>query len=239
MALLPSSWIALLVTFLTAISWLKLIEKFAQSGRMSGQVSRKIVHIGTGPIFVLCWLLFPVEPQAKYLAALVPFAITLQFVLVGLGVIKDQATIQSLTRSGKRQEILKGPLYYGIVFVVITILFWYSTPIGIIAVMILSGGDGLADLVGKRIKSPRLPWSTKKSLAGSLAMLIGGWTFSILVIYIYTITGIFSLPLIYYIFPITVISLVATIIESLPLNDLDNITIPLVVIGLGYVLNLL
>ena len=108
--------IALIITFALALIWLRINDFAAHRGWISGSLSRKIIHIGTGPIFVLCWLLFPPDPIARYLAALVPLAITIQFVLVGTGVIRDPAAVEAMSRSGERQEILRGPLYYGIVF---------------------------------------------------------------------------------------------------------------------------
>ncbi len=66
---------------------------------------------------------FPEVASARYLAALVPFAITAQFALVGLGVMKDPAAVEAMSRTGDRREILRGPLFYGIIFVVLTILF--------------------------------------------------------------------------------------------------------------------
>lgn len=35
------------------------------------------------------------------------------------------------------------------------------------------GGDGLADIVGRRFGGVKLPWNSNKSWAGSLAMFIG------------------------------------------------------------------
>jgi phytol kinase len=53
----------------------------AHRGWISSDLSRKIIHMGTGPIFVLCWLFFKGTPArillgSSYLAALVPLAIT-------------------------------------------------------------------------------------------------------------------------------------------------------------------
>ena len=36
-----------------------------------------------------------------------------------------------------------------------------------------TGGDGLADIIGRRFGGVKLPWNTAKSWAGSLAMFIG------------------------------------------------------------------
>ena len=133
--------------------------------------------MGTGPIFVLCWLLFTDMPNARFLAALVPLLITVQFALVGLGILKDDAAVEAMSRSGDPREILRGPLFYGIVFVLVTIFYWKDSPTGITALMLMCGGDGLADIVGRRWGTNKLPWARDKSWIGSLGMLAGGWVF--------------------------------------------------------------
>lgn len=234
--MLANNVTALAATFILALTWLRVVDFIAHRGWLSGPVSRKIIHAGTGPIFVLCWLFFRDVPASRFLAALVPFAITLQFALVGLGLWRDPAAVQAMSRTGDRREILRGPLFYGIVFIILTILYWKESPIGIVALMMLCGGDGLADIVGKRFGKTRLPWSKNKTWAGSLGMFVGGWLFSVLVIWVYLLSGAFTGSLQDYLLPITVISLVATAVESLPLNDLDNLTVPAVAVILGHLL---
>jgi phytol kinase len=102
--------------------------------------------------------------------------------------------------------------------------------------MLLCGGDGLADVIGKRVKSNRLPWSNRKTWAGTLSMFFGGWLLSLLVLGIYLALGVLSGSLFHYLPAVTLIAFVATIIESLPLRDLDNLTVPLVAGVLGYFL---
>jgi phytol kinase len=234
--MLPNNLLAVVVTFALSLAWLRLNDFAAQRGWVSSGLSRKIIHMGTGPLFVLCWLLFQDTPSAPYLAALVPLAITFQFLLVGMGVIKDEAAVQAMSRSGDRREILRGPLYYGIVFVILTIVFWLRTPVGIIALMLLCGGDGLADIVGRRFGSRKLPWNAGKSWVGSLGMFLGGWIFAIVVIAIYLGAGISPGSLTVYLPAITVIALVGTAVESLPLHDLDNITVTLAAVLVGLLL---
>jgi phytol kinase len=235
--MIHNNWVALIITFALSLIWLRLNDWIAHKGWVSSPVSRKIIHIGTGPIFVLCWLLFDDQPLARYLAALVPLAITGQFALVGTGVMKDPSAVKAMSRTGDRKEILRGPLFYGIVFVLLTIIFWRNTPTGIVALMGLCGGDGLADIIGKRYGArSRLAWSKKKSWIGSLGMLIGGWFFSAVIVGIYAVAGYFSGSLGHYLIGITIISLAATMVESLPLADVDNITVPLVAVLLGLLL---
>jgi phytol kinase len=225
--------IATAVTFFLALAWLRFNDYLAHRRVISGPLSRKIIHMGTGPIFVLCWLLFPVAPLSRYLAVLVPLAITVQFALVGLGIMKDQASVDAMSRSGDRREILRGPLFYGIVFVILTIIFWYDSPVGIVALMLLCGGDGLADIVGTRFTSLSLPWSGRKSIAGSLAMFVGGWVFAMAVVAVYVSLGKFSAPFSSYIAGISLISLVGAVVESLPFKDIDNFTVPAAAVILG------
>jgi len=234
--MLSNNLIALLITFIVALAWLRINDYMAHRGWIESHLSRKIIHIGTGPLFVLCWLLFNDNAINKYLAALVPLAFTLQFLLIGTGIIKDDASVKAMSRSGDRREILRGPLYYGIIFVLLTIIYWKYSPIGIVGLMLMCGGDGLADIFGRKWGTRKIPWNQRKSLAGSLGMLLGGWTLSVLIVSIFTAVGVFSLPIQSYLLPITIIAIVGTFVESLPLKDVDNITITLSAVILGHFL---
>ena len=183
--------VAMALTLVIALTWFRINNFFAHKGWISSALSRKIIHIGTGPIFVSCWLLFNDSSLAPYLAAIIPFGISLQFALVDLGVIKDPSAVEAMSRTGDRQEILQGPLFYGLVLVILTIVFWRCSPVGIVALMVLCGGDGLADVIGKRINSVKLPWSPRKSLAGMISILIGSFTFAVLIIYKFRLAGLF------------------------------------------------
>lgn len=228
--------IALLLTFGAALGWLRLMDFFAHRGWIESRLSRKVIHIGTGPIFVFCWLLFPEVWYARWLAALVPLAITVQFALIGSGIIKDQASVSAMSRSGDPKEILRGPLYYGIMFVLLTLVFWKDSPVGMTALMMMCGGDGIADVVGRRFNSPKLFHSPQKSVAGSLGVFFGGWMLSAVVLGVYVWLGVFAGPFSRYLLALTLIALTATVIESLPQRDVDNITVTLASAAMGYFL---
>lgn len=234
--MIGNNWIALALTFGLALGWLRLNDFLAHKGVIDGQLSRKIIHTGTGPLFVLCWLFFTSAPESRFMAALVPLGITIQFALVGLGVMKDPEAVAAMSRSGDRREILRGPLFYGIAFIVLTLLYWKTSPIGITALMLLCGGDGLADIIGRRVQSPKLPWSSRKTIAGSLAVFAAGALFTIVVLGVYKLAGEFPTDLSSTIFPILVISLVSAIVESLPFQDIDNLTVPAVAVLIGHLL---
>jgi phytol kinase len=220
-----SPYLATLITFIIALAFLRLMDYIAQRGWIDSKTSRKLIHIGTGPIFVLCWLMFPDLSISRWLAALVPVLITVQFALVGTGILKDDAAVKAMSRTGDRREILRGPLFYGIMFVAVTLIYWKDSLIGIPALMMMCGGDGIADIVGRRVHSARLPWSPDKSVAGTLSVFVGGWLMTIFVFAIYAWLGVFSEPLARFLLPVTWISLGAAAVESLPFKDVDNITL--------------
>lgn len=234
--MIGNSYLALLITFLVALVWLRANNFTAARSWISPQLSRKIIHTGTGVFFVLCWLLFPKTSSSRYLAALVPSLFTLQFLLVGAGIIHDRATVQSISRTGDHRELLKGPLLYGLVFILVTMLFWLDSPTGVIALMILCGGDGLADIIGTRFGHRGLPWNQKKTWMGSLGMFIAGCLFSLLVLAVFIQASQFSPPVWDYLLQIAVMSAGATIVESLPIRDFDNLTITLASVVLGLLL---
>jgi phytol kinase len=201
------------------------MDFIAQRGWIESRLSRKFIHIGTGPIFVLCWLMYPDVPISRWLAALVPLLITAQFVFVGTGVVKDEAAVKAMSRTGDRREILRGPLFYGLVFVAVTLIYWKNSLIGIPALMMMCGGDGIADIVGRRVRSVKLPWSREKSLVGSLSVFLGGWLLTLFIFAVYVWAGVFSGPVTRFLFPVTLIALGAMLVESLPFKDVDNVTL--------------
>jgi phytol kinase len=118
----------------------------------------------------------------------------------------------------------------------LTTIFWYRTPIAIIALMILCGGDGMADLVGIKFGKRHLPWSPNKTFIGSLAVFMGGGALALILILIFTSTGNLPGPFAAYLLPVGIIALAAMLIESLPIADVDNFTVPLASALLGILL---
>jgi phytol kinase len=79
-----------------------------------------------------------------------------------------------------------------------------------------------------------LPWSREKSAAGSLSVFAGGWILTILIFVIYVWAGAFTGPVTRFLLPVMWIALGAMLVESLPFKDIDNITITLASILVGY-----
>ena len=230
--------LATVATLAVALGWLRVMDALAARGLIGHRLSRKIIHIGTGPLYVLCWLLFSNQPAARWLAALVPLLITVQFILVGTGRLKDPAAVAAMTRHGDPREILRGPMFYGIVFVVATLAYWRTSPIGITALMLLCGGDGLADIVGRRLGRRPLPINGGKTWAGSLAMFLGGFLFALVFVLLFERVGMYvsGLSAAQLGGRLAMVALAATLVEALPLEDVDNLTITLAAVVAGFLL---
>ncbi len=91
-------------------------------------------------------------------------------------------------------------------------LLFYPNPAASIAIYALAFGDGLSSLIGKLFGSVRLPFTGGKSLEGSLTCLLAVFTASM------AMSG--------RLLPSLAIAVFATIVEALPLKDLDNIALP-------------
>jgi phytol kinase len=68
---------------------------------------------------------------------------------------------------------------------------------------------------------------------GTIAMFVGGVAFSLIILEVFILAGVFQGPLANYLLPVIVIAAVGTLVESLPLADLDNITVPITAVALG------
>ncbi len=238
--LIPNLWlqdiVALFITFAVALAWLRLNDTLARRGIVSRHLARKLIHIGTGPLFVLCWPFFSAGPQSRWFAALVPAILTLQFVAIGLGLVEDEGAVQAMSRSGDRRELLYGPTQYGIVFVLATVIFWIHSAVGIVALMLLCGGDGLADVVGRRYGRVPLAANPRKSWAGSAAMLAAGFGFSFLYLLLFNGLGAFTVSVGGSVLPLLLISLAATVVEAVSGQDIDNITITVTALSVAWLL---
>lgn len=146
------------------------VKLCASKGLFDRHFTRKLMHIAVGPIFLLLWPLFSGEGSSHLWAAAVPLAMTAKFALTGLGLLDSEADVDAMSRTGQREELLRGPLLYGLVFVCSTALA-FRTVASAASLMALCAGDGMADVIGRAVGTHKLPWSSRKSWAGSLAFV--------------------------------------------------------------------
>ncbi|CAI7808565.1 unnamed protein product [Closterium sp. NIES-54] len=114
--------------------------------------------------------------------------------------------------------------------------FHFSLPF-----LTLTLSPGIADIVGRRVGSAKLPWNDQKSWAGSVAMLLFGYGLALFTIHLFTAAGFYSSD--WLLLPnlslrVFLVSLGATVVESLPISDKldDNLTVPLSTVLFGMLL---
>jgi len=233
-----SDWIAFAVCSIIVVIWLKITQLLTDNNFCSSATARKLVHIATGPLYILCWNIFPDTPNSPYIASIIPGLTVTRFSLIGLGLIKDDSTVKSMSRSGNKSELLYGPLFYGWIMVLSTIFYWGHSPFGITALMLLCAGDGFAGLIGFKYGREKLPWNNKKSWIGSISFFVSSILFTGLYVHLFHILGWFSISLWQFLPCLLITTFVSTIVESLPgQSDWDNISVFLVSLVTMHLLN--
>lgn len=179
--------------------------------RFGKEASRKFIHIMLSNWWFISMYFF----ENAIWASIVP----LSFIIINY--ISYKRNLISVMER-KSQDGL-GTVYYALSLLILSIITYGITKkpeIGLCSTLIMGYGDGLAGVIGKKIKSPEYKiGNTKKTLAGSLTMFI----ISLIIITIFSsVTGV-NLWLIKSIITATIL----TAIEAISIKGTDNITIPI------------
>ena len=217
---------AFLVATVVMVLWVEGCKALAHRHLLTRSLRRKIVHVFSGPIFLLTWPLF--STSGCLWASLVPLVMTAKFALIGLGVLEDKDTVETLSRVGRKEDILRGPLFYGVVFVLST-YFYFKEVRGVIGLMCLCFGDGSAEIFGRLYGGRwKLPWSKEKSWPGLIAFLVASSCCSLAMLCVLNsidTAGFDVVPLNQSVTRVMLSSICAALAESVSLSDIDNITV--------------
>jgi phytol kinase len=177
--------------------------------------SRKLVHIGSGPVVLIAWWCGIDRLIALPVAGLVTVMAALNHRLRLLPGIED------IDRHSY------GTIAYGASITLLFALLWPERAQAVAAgVMVMALGDGLAGLLGPLVRSPRWQvFGQTRSLAGTAAMAIS--TGAVLVA-LAALQPASAPPLL----ALLVIAAVATALEQWATAGVDNLTVPLAVAGL-------
>lgn len=183
---------------------------------------RKVVHIGTGNVIILAWLLD--------LPAWVGIT---SGVLAGIiALISYRLPILPGVNSVGRKSL--GTFFYAVSIGIVTAVFWpLDLPyFGVIGILIMAWGDGLAAIIGQRFGSnPYTIFGNTKSWEGTLTMFVV--SYAIVSIVLLTANGniwqtwVVGIP----------VAIVATGVESIAQWGLDNLTVPLCSAGLAFLVD--
>ncbi|XP_059429324.1 farnesol kinase, chloroplastic-like [Corylus avellana] len=91
---------ATLLSGCIVLSILRVWVETAKRGFFDQKLNRKLVHISIGLVFMLCWPLFSSGHRGAILASLVLGINIIRMLLLGLGIMKDEAIVKSMSRHG-------------------------------------------------------------------------------------------------------------------------------------------
>ena len=173
------------------------------------ELTRKIIHIGTGPIIPLAWWLNISREFAIGIASIITIVLFINHQIRLFGAIEDI------------QRKSYGTTAYGLSITLLLICFWPKHASAVTAgILVMAFGDGFAGLIGREVKSKK--WhilGQQKSFAGTLTMfLVGG---SVLIV-ISLITSQPFEPL-----NLFIISCLAVLLEQISWWGIDNLTVPI------------
>lgn len=224
----------LLASIVTSITFLILflLGYLNKKKVISNEVSRKVVHIGAGTLFLAIYFYNDRGYVSKY------FNIFHNVLWTGILLWKSQSfqsreqqydlVVDTITRSHRRIELLRGPLAFNIVAILCgTVL--YRTVVASMMMGILTWGDGLAAVIGSGYGSQRKIYGSK-SFDGFLTCFLAGFLASI--IYISLLVNFQSIDFL----QIAVIAFSGAVIETISPSDLDNFTVPLSIFIINSVL---
>ena len=173
------------------------------------ELSRKIVHIGTGAVVPLAWFFE------------IPFVIALPVaaVITVVTTINHQWRFIPAVEDVDRNSY--GTIAYGIAITTLLLLFWPTRADAVSAgVLVMALGDGLAGLIGRNVASPKwVLFGQTKSSVGTMTMAVVS---GLVLIGLARWSGAdLSLP--------AALGMVAmaTGLEQLSWSGLDNLSVPL------------
>ncbi len=173
------------------------------------ELSRKIVHIGTGPVLPLAWFL--------HVPALI--AVPCAVVVTLIAFINHRWNLLPAVEDVGRNSY--GTVAYGIAICLLLILFWANNPAAACAgVLVMAFGDGLAGLIGRAVNSPS--WAIldqRKSLIGTATMAL---TSAAVLVFLVLITQSPLAPL-----RLVAVSTLAVGLEQMSVWGIDNLSVPL------------
>lgn len=194
-------------------------ETLNRTTHLSAELTRKVVHIGSGNVILLAWW-FDLPAWVILDAAFVATIIALISYFVPI--------LPSINSVGRKSL---GTFFYAVSIGILVAWFWYlqQPQYAAIGILVMAWGDGLAAIIGQNFGKHRYQiLGITKSWEGSLTMLIVS----------YLVTSIILLLIVGNSWQIWLIALIvgvlATITECFSVFGVDNLTVPLGSAAIAY-----
>jgi phytol kinase len=207
-------------------AWLGLILLIAEGlnrfTQTDPEISRKVVHIGTGNVILLAWWL-EIPAWVGIAAAILAGAIALISYYFPI--------LRSINSVGRQSW---GTFFYAVSIGVLIAWFWplQLPQYAALGILVMTWGDGLAATMGQRFgKHTYQVGGIKKSWEGSLTMFLVSFFVSNLILL--AVQGNFWQTWVVS----AVVALVATTLEAFSKFGIDNLTVPIGSAAIAFLLN--
>ena len=212
----------IIVSFLFIFGVIGLATFLEKQGIISGEASRKFIHVGVAHWWFIAMLFF----TSPLTAAIIPAAfVVINFLSYRYNFFK------SMERDGGLKDL--GTVYYALSLLILALWsFGIGRPeIGGLGILAMGYADGFAAVFGEKYgRKTYSVWGNKKSYIGSLTAFI----FSLGVIMFFDLAFGMSLSMSKGI----ILALLAAILEAISPLGTDNLTVPLGVSFLYYLITM-
>ena len=196
----------IILLYLFSIFLISII--FKKYNENSGEIVRKIIHIGIGPLIPIAQFLKIDQNSALIFTGIVSLMVFINYTY------KLFPTIEDIERRSY------GTLFYCLSLFILIYLFWNKDPYALITgFFLMTFGDGLAGLIGKSFNSKSwIFFKQKKSLLGTMTMFLT----SLIVVCSIGYSKQNSLNLNYF-----TIASFASLLEQFSVLGIDNFIVPI------------
>jgi phytol kinase len=216
--MIPSWWLRQLCGGAAVAAWLVLLGVFVVLvGRRwpdQGEWSRKLAHIGAGPLVLIAWGL-GIDRLVAVPAALV---------MTLAAAINHRRRLLPGIEDVDRHSY--GTIAYGASFSLLLLLWWPAHRAAVAAaILVMALGDGLAGLLGRLLPSPS--WQVfrqRRSVVGTITMGVSSLLVLLAMAALAQASGQEAVPAMG---ALVGIALAAVLVEQLAFAGLDNLTVPL------------
>ena len=175
------------------------------------ELTRKVVHIGSGNVILLAWWL-DISRSVIVSAAIIAAAIAILSYLIPI--------LPSIESVGRKSY---GTLFYALSMGILAAYFWQDAPqYAVIGILTMAWGDGMAAIIGQRYgKHKYQVWDINKSWEGSLAMTTAAFVVTLIILGFVEGSSwqVWTIAL--------VVASISTVAEAFSKVGVDNLTVPL------------
>jgi uncharacterized protein (TIGR00297 family) len=184
-------------------------------GRPHSEDARKFVHIGFG---VCAFFLRDLPWWGAALIALTALMFNV-FAMPRVGAVIYRPADRS-------RAFAQGVVFYPLAVLLLILLFPHRPDIAAAAWAILALGDGMSSVLGRRFGRRRIPWNREKSICGSVALFLCGGAAGALLAWWCRPALATPPPMWFSLGAPFAASLVAALVETIPIRLDDNLSVP-------------